>query len=343
MSVAIARTTGDRRTLATVLMHRCWGLDGPSDVRDAFDVATEIVDIGAELGQSKLALEGLRIRLAAQFEMGEHHAAAQTAEALSELAQSVRHPEFIRLATMWSVTLASLEGRFAEAEELSARLNGWLNRVGHPQAQLITLAQTFSWRWLQGRAGEFTPIFEALSAAEPANLTWRAVNAWCLAEAGSLHRAADIITRLTPAAAAAADFNYLWWGTFVGFADAVDLLQDRQWAEVLYNLAAPYAGTNCTLGVASFFGAVDHWLGVLAAAVGRYAEAASHLEAALERHRTMRSRPLAALTEFAYGKVLLLRGDAADAARAREHTESALRAADELGLAAIKYRAQHDR
>jgi transcriptional regulator with XRE-family HTH domain/tetratricopeptide (TPR) repeat protein len=339
-SVALARRSGDRRALATVLMHRCWGLDGPSNVRDALDVAAEILDIGAELGESKLTLEGLRLRLAAQFENGEQHAAAQTAAAMTELAQNVRHPEFMRLATMWSVTLASVEGRFAEAEELSAGLNSWLHRIGHPQAQVIALAQTFSWRWLQGRAGEFTPIFEALSASEPANLTWRAVNVWCLAEGGSLDQAADLLARLTPAAAAAADENYLWWATFVGFADAVDLLQDRPWADVLYDLAAPYAGTNCTLGVASFFGAVDHWLGVLAAVAGRRAEALSHLEAALERHRAMRSRPLEALTELAYGTVLSLSGDAADAGRAREHAESALRTADDLGLAAIKYRAQ---
>lgn len=341
-SVAIARSSGDRRTLATVLMHRAWGLDGPSNVHDALDVASEILDIGAELGESKLTLEGLRIRLPAQFENGEHEAAAQTAAIMRELAQSVRHPEFMRLATMWSVTVASLEGRFQEAEELSAGLNSWLHRIGHPQAQLIALAQTFSWRWLQGRAGEFTPIFEALSESEPANLTWRAVCAWCLAEGGSRDQAADILGRLTPAAAAAADFNYLWWATFVGFADAVDLLQDRPWAEVLYGLAAPYVGTNCTLGVASFFGAVDHWLGVLAAAVGRYAEAAGHLEAALERHRAMRSRPLTALTELAYGSVLSQLGDAADAGKAREYAESALRTADEFGLTAIKRRAQPD-
>jgi len=339
-SVAMARSSGDRQTLAAVLLHRCFALDGPGDVGDALLVANEILDIGAELEQPELTLEGLRIQLATQFEMGEHPAAVQTALAMDELAESVRHPEFIRLAAMWDVTLASLEGKFDEAEELSEALNRRLQQIGHPQALLITVAQTFTWRWLQGRAAEYTPIFEALSASEPANLAWRAVAAWCLAEGGAQERAVDLLRRMTPAAAEAADANYLSWAVIVGFSDAVDLLGDRRWAEVLYNMAIPYAGHNCTLGVAGFFGAVDHWLGVLATAAGRFADAVPHFEAALKRHSEMGSRPLQALTDEAYAHALSMRGEAADFERASALKESAMRVANELGLNAIRDRAR---
>ena len=63
----MARGTGHRRTLATVLMHRGWALDGPDDVDDALSVASEILGIGAELGDPELQLEGLRIRVTAQL------------------------------------------------------------------------------------------------------------------------------------------------------------------------------------------------------------------------------------------------------------------------------------
>jgi hypothetical protein len=117
-----------------------------------------------------------RVRLAAEFESGEHSVAAQTALAMNELAERVRHPEFLRLAAMWDVALASLEGRFEDAEKRSEELNHWLERVGHPQAQLIHVAQTFSWRWLQGRAGEVgvagehhpTIVTSRVVVAEPA-------------------------------------------------------------------------------------------------------------------------------------------------------------------------------
>jgi hypothetical protein len=68
---------------------------------------------------------------------------------------------------------------------------------------------------------------------------------------------------------------------------------------------------------------------------GRYTEAAGHLEAALARHQEMGSRPMTALTQQAYGRVLSMRGEAADIERARTLTASALRTAAELGLAAI--------
>ena len=337
-SLAMARGTGDRRTLATVLVHRGWALDGPDDVDDALAVAAELLGIGDELGDPELRLEGLRIRLAAQFEKGEHPAATATARTLKQLAEEVRYPEFTRLAAMWDIITANLEGRFSDAKELAGELSRRLARIGHSQAQLIPMAQTFPWWVLRGYASSHLPILEELSAYEPANIAWPAITAWGLAETGALDRAADLLHRTEPAAVTAADANYHWWAVIVGFSGAVDLVGDRKWAEVLYDLAAPYAGHNATLGLATFLGAVDHWLGVLAGVAGRYTEAARHLEAALARHRDMGSRPMTALTEQAYGRVLTLRGEAADAERARGLTASARRTADELGLAAIRDR-----
>ena len=337
-SVAMARAAADPRTLATVLLHRCWALDGPDDVGDALTVATEILHIGAELDDAELKLEGLRIRLAAQFENGEYSAAVQTAHDMKALAEEVRHPEFMRLASMWDIAVASLEGRYKEAEELAGELARRLDQIGHSQAALIAIAQRASWQLLQGDATEYITLFEALSVAEPANLAWPAITAWSLAEAGAHDRAAELLRQTEPASAADADKNYLWWAVIVGFSAAVDLVEDRRWAQALYDLAAPYAGSNCTLGVASFLGAADHWLGVLAGTAGRFTEAIAHLEAALARHREMGARPWTALTEEAYGHVLSLRGQAADAEQAGSLTESALRAAEELGLAAITNR-----
>ena len=169
-SVALARGTQDRRTLATVLLHRCWALDGPGDVSDSVTVAGEVLKIGAELGDPALTLEGLRIQLAAQFENGRHSAAVQTAEEMKTLAEAAGHPEFIRLAAMWDIVAAVIEGRFGEAEELAGELGRRLDRIGHSQAQLISVAQSASWRLLQGHATEYIAPFEAMSAADPGNL-----------------------------------------------------------------------------------------------------------------------------------------------------------------------------
>jgi transcriptional regulator with XRE-family HTH domain/tetratricopeptide (TPR) repeat protein len=334
-SLAMARGTGDRRTLATVLMHRAWALDGPDDVDDALHVSSEILGIATDLGDPELRLEGLRIRLAAQFERGDHPAAMRTAHALKELAEEVRYPEFIRLAAMWDTTVASLEGRFADAGQFAAELGRRFPQTAHSQARIVSLTQVFPWSVLRGQSSKYISTLEELSAYQPANIAWPALTAWCLAETGALDRADVLLRRTEPAAVATADKNYQWWAVIVGFAGAADLTGDRQWAEVLYDLAAPYSGHNCTLGVATFLGAADHWLGVLAGVAGRFTEATGHLEAALRRHQDMGSRPLSALTEQAYGRVLTMRGEAADIERARRLTASAMRTAEELGLATI--------
>jgi hypothetical protein len=337
-SVALARGTGDRRTLATVLLHRCFALDGPDDVTGALGVADEILAIGDELSDPELTLEGLRTRLTAQFESGEYAAAVATARGMRRLAERMRHPEFIRLAAMWDVTVASLEGRYADAGRLAAELDRRLARLGHPQAQIIPIAQTFSRRWLQGDAAGYVPIFEALCASDPASDAWPAVMALCLAESGAGSRAAGLLAAMEPATAAEADKNYFWWAMVVSLADAIDLTGDRKWAQALYDLIAPYAGNNATMGVASFLGAADHWLGVLAGVAGRFDDAIAHLETALGRHRAMRSRPWTALTQEACATVLDIRGQAADKERAGTLRQEAMHTAAELGLAAITRR-----
>ena len=124
----------------------------------------------------------------------------------------------------------------------------------------------------------------------------------------------------------------------MGFSGAVDLVGDRRWAEALYDLAAPYAGRNCTLGVASFLGAADHWLGVLAAR-GRPLHRGHRAPGGRAgTARDMGARPLTALTQEAYGRVLSLRGQSADIERAPRSGRPRMRTAEELGLAAISDR-----
>ena len=337
-AVAMARYAGDRRTLAVVLLHRCFTLEGPGDVDDALKVAGEIGTIAHEVADPELTLESLRVRLAAQFEKGDQRAAEAAAREMRTLAEEVGHPEFICLAAMWDVTVANLEGRFTDAEELGARLDRRLQRLGHPQADAVTMTQTFVRRWMQGHAAEFIPVFEALSASNPANHAWPAAAAWCLAEADAHRRATALLRRIGPSAATEADKNYQWWAVIVGLADAASLTGDTEQARVLYDLAAPYAGNNCTLGTVAFLGAADHWLGVLAGAAGRYDEAIAHLDAALARHQDMGARPWIALTQEAYVNVLAMRGRAADADRASALRKSAMITADELGLAVITHR-----
>jgi class 3 adenylate cyclase/tetratricopeptide (TPR) repeat protein len=338
-ALAMGRRVGDPATLATVIFDRCWALDGPDEVEEDLALADEVLRLAGDVGVMEVSIQGMRIRLGALFERGDYDAARAAGSEFGRVARELRHPEAIRLASLWEVVEASVAGRLEDADRLAAEGFARLQEMGHPQAQLVLVGQTFAWRWLQGRADEYLPIFEGLRQAEPGSLPWSSSVAWIAAETGDLESARRVLDSITPTGAAAMDRNYTWWGNIVGFAHAASALGDEEWASALVDLARPYAGHNCTLGLLSFNGAVAHHLGVLLGVMTRWDEAVHYLETALQRHEAMGARPYTALTQQALATALHRRNDPGDRRRAEETGEVALATAEDLGLRAVRSRA----
>ena len=336
----MARRVGDPRTLATALFDRCWALDGPDDIEDEVAASVEVLKLADALQDQDVMMQGIRIRLGAQFELGDYQAARETGRVFERLAQELRHPEYLRLAAQWHVTVAALESRYEDAERMAEELHRRLQQIGHPQAELLFIGETLSWRWLQGRGAEFLPIWQAMAGQEPETLTWRALMAWAHAEADEMDQVRALLDAITPDVAASIDKTFLWWGTIVPFTHAVALAGDGAWAGVLYDLAAPYTASNCTIGTSSFNGAVAHYLGVLATTSGRPDAAVGHLEKALERHEEMKAVAYAALSRLALSEALAARDDDGDRERSAELHAEALQTAEDLGLGAVVRRAQ---
>jgi tetratricopeptide (TPR) repeat protein len=337
-ALALARRGDDRGTLASVIFDRCWALDGPDDVDEELALADEVLQFADDVGVLELWVQGMRIRLGALAERGDYEDARRAGREFARLAHELRHPEALRLVNLWEVVQAATEGRFEDAERLSAEQFARLQEMKHPQALLVLTGQTFAWRWMQGRAGEYLPIFAGLHQSDPSNLTWSASLAWITAETEDLERTQTILGELTPAAVARIDRNYLWFGTIAGFAQAAAAVGDRDWAAALAERAFPYATRSCTLGLLSFNGAMAYHLGVLLDVLGRWDEAVSQLDAALERHETMGARPFTAFTQQAQATTLRHRGRPGDRERADELEKAALVTSAELGLQALERR-----
>ncbi len=332
----IARRLDDRATVAAVLYHRCWALDGPRDVDDQLAAAAEILRLGEELCDHELLLEGLRVRLTARFRRGDFELATDTAATLAGLARELRHPEFLRMATMWDVVVAALEGRYAHAQADSDELRARLHQIGHPQTELIAIGQAIPTMWLRGGLGDTAGHIDDIAARRPEMRIWPALKAWVEAERGADEEVRNILGAISPTAPAALDENYLWWGTIVALTRAAVSVGDQAWAQALYDLALPFVGHNATIGLAGFLGAVAHHLGVLAGTLGRWDAACAHLETALERHHTMSARPFVALTQVEYAGILVSRNAPGDRERARDLRAAALTTADDLGLETVR-------
>lgn len=331
---AMARRLDAPVVLASVLSSRVLALDGPDDVDEHLDIGEEIIRIGRQTGDRDLVLQGARARIHPLFVVAAHDAARDLAATFTELAETLRHPDHLRLAAMWRIMWAALEGRFEEAEAASERLRVQLDLSGHPQVGTIPFVQTFVTRWMRGTLADLRPTVEAgRSSAD--SFTWRMLQAWVELGAGDVETARALLADCPLDELAEADPGYLWTYGTVGAAVVSSTVGDRRWAEAARHALDPYSGRNCVLGYAAYLGAVDHHLGCVEVTLGRLDDAVGHLEAALERHRTIGARPWAALSAAWLANALVARGGPDDAGRADRLWAEAAGEAASLGLAIL--------
>jgi DNA-binding SARP family transcriptional activator/tetratricopeptide (TPR) repeat protein len=323
-AVSIARRLDCPATLATVLTYCYWALDGPDDLDSRLRSAFEIARLGEELEDIEIVLQGLKCQLHALFAIGEIDALHDVAGRMSRLASDLRQPEYVRLSIMWEAATAAMEGRFGEADRLTVEARSLLDQSGHPQAQAIYLVQTLPSLWLRGTMGGLVPLLEQAVQPRTKTLAWPALLAWAYAESGQPDRARGILAAIPPTRLQETDRNFDWWIVIVALANTVVRLNAPEWVGTLQQLMLPYAGRNATVGQASFLGAVSHHLGVLASLSEQWDDAIRHLDAALDRHRSMRARPFIGLTQRAYASALLGRRAPGDRDRAQVLQQEAL-------------------
>jgi tetratricopeptide (TPR) repeat protein len=338
-AVAIARRLGEPADLAAVLIYQSWAMDGPVDNSDQLAAAEEIERLGKEIEDKEIVLRALHLRSDAQFEGGEIDELRRTVDELGFIANELRYPEYTRIRRSWDAVFAAIEGNFPQAETICEEVYETMLSMAHPQAELVHVGLVLSAQWLSGRLIEGLPLFEAMAQALPERLLFPSIVAWCSAEAGMNERSVSALDAISRESVEELEQNFMWWGAMVGMADATTLVRHVEWADVLYSALLPFADRNATLGSSTFLGSARHHLGTLAATLGRWDDAAEHFELALARHREMRARPFAALTQQSYANMLFDRGDPADDERARNMQDEALATAAELGLRAVEYRA----
>jgi hypothetical protein len=334
-AVEMARRLDAPVVLASVLVSRSLALDGPDDVDEQLELGAEVMAIGRQTGDPDLVLQGARARVQALFVLGRHTEAQILARELTALAQEVRHPDHLRIASMWATMWAVIEGRFDEAQARADSLRDELRAAGHSQAQLVNVAQTFVLRLLHGGLGALRPVIEAGRQPEAYRLNIWSLRSWLEAGSGNLDRAQELLDEEPPAQLAAQDRGYLWRPTVVGAAAAASLTGHREWASAAHEALRPDAGRNAVMGYASFLGAVDHHLGTLDAALGRADAAADELEAGLERHRALGARPFVALSARWLANVLSDRDAPGDADRALLLQAESVALEEELGLPSL--------
>jgi tetratricopeptide (TPR) repeat protein len=341
-AVRVARRSGDRATLGATLAE--WYIGATAAGRPIEELAAasaEISQLANEIGAPDLLAWAHLCRINALTEQGDMRALELELEAYSALARRIRHRDHAWIAATIQTALELMRGRFDEAERLA---NEALALGQHaPRATVFGNygLQLFLLRREQGRLAELEPF---LVRRRPSDAIFAVVFPALLSLFyAELGRAAD--ARGEFELLAANDFADLpqtsVWPVCIGsLAEVCCFLGDSSRADTLYRLLLPYSGRNVTRGQAfAPLYSADHYLGLLAATISKWDEAAGHFEAALAIHARMGARPLLARAQLDYARTLFRLGSPARA-RGRSLLEQAIATARKLGMASLLEKAE---
>jgi hypothetical protein len=275
-----ARAAGQPGVLAYALFALADVRWEPGTAAERLSIAGELAVAAAAAGETELVLEAHLCRLVALLELGDPSFTVELGT-FARLAEQAAIPRYLYLARSRQATAASLTGPLETAEELIAAAADYGERIGEPDAWAVESSQLVGLAFIRHDWTRLNGLAAARGQAlTPPEFAWHE-RAWLLIEAGDRGAAAALVASvpITPAA-------YRWRHTamLTGDAELAAAVRDRRRCTALYEQLLPSADEWAVVGAAVFTtGPVALQLGLLAAAFGRWDDAARHLGHAVMR------------------------------------------------------------
>src|SRR5256712_2504674 len=330
-AVTLARQLGDPRGLAAVLRARWIALWRPEAAEERLAIADEIVRLGERMADRELALLGRRFRIVGFLEDGDVVAADREIEAWAQIAGELRQPPYLTDLAMWRATRAIMDGRFAEGDEHAGRALELGEREPEVEPAMRHAVQMSVLQFHRGQL-EHAVGAAAPRSYVPAAMLLRCHRIFSWSETGRTAEARrDLRALAKDGFALPRDGGWLVYMSLLAAVAAQ--LNDRASAARLYELLLPYAGRLGIVGAGlACWGSISSYLGLLASALGRVAEATRHFEDAAKVHERIGARPFLAWTQLSHARLLLTCDAGARSSEATALLASALATARELGM-----------
>jgi DNA-binding SARP family transcriptional activator len=332
-AVAMARRTGDARTLVRVLSARSQAVWSPETMDEFRSNGEEIVTIAHAIGDAEFELVGLGCRVLATIFQNDTTEWRRALDVCGRLAEQLKDPISRQyVVTSWAGQ-AVLEGRFAEGEALLRRAFHEGQEVGDANAFMLFGISIWVLRWLQGRMSEVLHIPATAYTAMPYFLApMHAFSAAGYAIVGMETEARRELELLDPRDESAIphDVGWLMTMTMLGIASA--RVGDAERSAIVHRMLLPHAGVIAVIGGSPGFGPVARVLGITAAAAGLFEEAERHLEDARAICARNGWRAMGAQVALDHAGMLVARGRPQDRDAARELAGEAATVARELGM-----------
>lgn len=341
-ALRLARTSGDVDALTTALWAAVVTLNASPDLDRVAALVDEMFSLAGDMTVFQRA-DALFMRERLELVRGDRQKAENAARSLASMHAEHRLWTAGWQGTQWASVRAQLDGDFdAAAEHLDV-----MRRVyapADPNAANLCVGHEALIALERGDLDHVVAV--ALAAVEfaPGVPAFRALLAIALARSGATAAAAGHLDDLVRDGTAAIPEDVTWVSALVMLAEVAGHCRAPGAATVLYGQLEPFAGSTAVVAATvACIGAVDRYLGILAAVIGDQPRAAEHFRAAVALEEALASAPLLARTRYWWARTLIDRGDPLDVAVATELIDDAARVADRLGMAELAAACRHDR
>lgn len=287
-----ARSAGDERLLARVLIRRLIALWGPTTLDERIVGAAESAGIATRLDEPLDLFHGLHWQGMALIEAGRIADAARLLNESATIAARLGDLTALWLAEFGRTSLLMLRGEL-DAAEASANAALALGQEGkQPDALPFYASQIAAVRWHQGRLGELTELLARALEENPGIQGLRSLVVLALAISGERQRAIGELAVDASMAFEEVPRDPIWLPVMVTYGHAVAELAAaggndlRPVARDLESLLAPF-GPQLASTTVSIWGLVSHCLGRLAAVRGEHGVATERLEHAIASYERL--------------------------------------------------------
>ena len=339
-ALEMAGRIGDSDALAQALVRRQFtGGAGPQETHRRLRESDELHDLAKRLGDPELELRAHVYRLATRLALGDVAGADADLAAFERLAELLRRPQYLWHVPLLKATRAIIDGRFDDAERLSAEAFAAGQRAEEPVSAQFRAVQEGLLQRLRRRpedvaaGARFVAEVAELAERYSAIAAWRCSLAVAHAGLGNVAEARAVFESVAADDFASIPPDAQFVVSLALLAETAQFLGDAERAERLYDLLLPYDGLNVIAGrAAATNGPVARELGLLAETAGRIDDAERHYVAALEMTTRMGDRPFGARARFDLARLLLGRDGDGDRDRALDLLREAVETAQEIGM-----------
>lgn len=337
----LARRLDDPATIAYCLGARHLAAWGPDNLEDRLAIATELVRLAGEVGNTDLLLQARVWRMADLLEAGRIAEADEELEAYARAAEATHRRHLHGYVAFLRAQRAVFDGRLDEADRLADDAYRVAEEVGDENVLGSYWCLILPMRRWQGRLDEVETGYREAYRRYAPNVGWRLALAWICSQVGTEEETRRLLEGVVEAGAVHVPRDAYHLGMLPFLAEACARLADRERAAVVLDAYRPFAGRHVIAGRdgVCLWGSAGRPLGTLANVSGQADDAIALLEDAIDANRRMGSRPWVAETQLELAGALLGRDRPGDRERAEAVAAEAIEVARQLEMAGLEARA----